>query len=122
MKMRSLSVAKVLGGMALTLLYLWPLWLGLSSYPGLLYMERGNVHEVRLTALVLMVVFGLPVSFVFHLLFSFLVEQSVVFSFLLDTEKPLAFAAVWLVFYLIGMFQWLVLTPMFVRRVRRQSP
>lgn len=94
----------------------------LSSYSGLLYMERGNVQEVRLTASVLMVVFGLPISFAFQLLLSFLVKQSAAISFLLDTERPLAFIAILVMFYLIGVFQWLVLVPMRVRRVRRVSP
>jgi len=117
--MRNLRIVKQVGGLILTLIYLWPLWIGLSSYAGWLYIERGNVHEVRLTASVLMMVFGLPISFVFELLLSFLLEQSGAIRSLLDMGKPLTFVVIWLIFYLIAMFQWLVLAPIFVRRVRR---
>lgn len=118
-KMRNFAAVKMVGGLVLTLIYLWPLWIGLSSYPGLLYMERGNVQEVRLAASILMVVFGLPISFACHLALSLLVEQSVVIRFLLNNESPIAFVAVWVIFFFVGMFQWLVLVPIIVRRVGR---
>jgi hypothetical protein len=111
------SAVKLAAFFAFTALYLYPLWIGLSSYEGPIYVEHGSVQEVRLTASILMTVLGLPCCFVVGLLLSFLSEQSAFVRQVLDAARPLTFVAIWCLFHLTGILQWFVLLPRLVRRV-----